>query len=181
MYLIVLYIIFIVLLVMIFGLGWRVRKNIKNYWVNFTTCQKGLFASLLLLQVFQLTISDKLTQDQISVGSQLTLYISLLFSTAILVWLFGKYDQNNNDVNVLTIIMATMGVAIAMIIASSANASIETKLVANIIYLVLPAFVLFLLNQKSELLTKKQSENSEINSKEEIASSSSVNDSDNQK
>ncbi|WP_159070090.1 hypothetical protein [Neisseria animaloris] len=118
----------------------ELMKLLKTKSYRFPTCYILVFVCIVF-QVYSLSICK-----QFSAIYHFLLMVSLIVSAFIILWTFATSLRENTSENKLleaSLVLGIFQVAVSMVIASDSRSSVQLKLIANMIYLSLPALALY--------------------------------------
>lgn len=112
-------------------------------WIEKLYIHKIIAWFLLIIQS-SILIKVDYTKELLTIGSQTLLLYFILLHSSILAYLFGISLQKNEEDNLNhTMFLGIYQVAICMTLSSISPLIFQLKMVANIIYVALPAFVIY--------------------------------------
>lgn len=104
--------------------------------------QYGSFSALVFVLIC-LEISVIMDYGVLSCISNIVCGISMCMATMLLLWMLSKWHERNESLNAVVIVLGIVHVACVMTVVSLPNINPYFKLIANIVYLALPALAVY--------------------------------------
>lgn len=104
--------------------------------------QYGSFSALVFVLIC-LEISVIMDYGVLSCISNIVCGIGMCMATMLLLWMLSKWHERNESLNAVVIVLGIVHVACVMTVVSLPNINLSPKLIANIVYLALPALAVY--------------------------------------
>lgn len=104
--------------------------------------QYGIFSTLVFVLIC-LEISVIMAGDTLSGLHNILSGICMCMATMLLIWMLSKWHERNESLNAAVIVLGIVHVACVMTVVSLPNINPYFKLIANIVYLALPALAFY--------------------------------------
>lgn len=104
--------------------------------------QYGIFSTLVFVLIC-LEISVIMAGDTLSGLHNILSGIGMCMATMLLIWMLSKWHERNESLNAAVIVLGIVHVACVMTVVSLPNINPYFKLIANIVYLALPALAFY--------------------------------------
>ncbi|WP_165088629.1 hypothetical protein [Neisseria yangbaofengii] len=82
------------------------------------------------------------SSEDLSTTSLIVLNVLPIFPSALLLYLFGKWNEQIRPLNEMVVILGSMHISCMMVLASL-PVTVQIKILANLTYLILPAFFIY--------------------------------------
>lgn len=97
-----------------------------------------------------LEISVIMASDALSCLHNILFGICMCAATMLLLWMLTKWHERNETLNAAVIVLGIVHVACVMTVVSLPNINPYLKLIANIVYLALPALAVYEISEGKE-------------------------------
>lgn len=104
--------------------------------------QYGSFSALVFVLIC-LEISVIMDYGVLGCISNIVCGIGMCMATMLLLWMLSKWHERNESLNAVVIVLGIVHVACVMTVVSLPNINLYPKLIANIVYLALPALAVY--------------------------------------
>ncbi|HFC8520170.1 hypothetical protein [Neisseria lactamica] len=104
--------------------------------------QYGSFSALVFVLIC-LEISVIMDYGALSGLHNILSGICMCMATMLLLWMLSKWHERNESLNAVVIVLGIVHVACVMTVVSLPNINLYLKLIANIVYLALPALAVY--------------------------------------
>lgn len=104
--------------------------------------QYGILSTLVFVLIC-LEISVIMAGDTLSGLHNILSGICMCMATMLLIWMLSKWHERNESLNAAVIVLGIVHVACVMTVVSLPNINPYFKLIANIVYLALPALAVY--------------------------------------
>ncbi|WP_118792364.1 hypothetical protein [Neisseria bergeri] len=104
--------------------------------------QYGIFSTLVFALIC-LEISVIMASGALSGLHNILSGIGMCMATMLLLWMLSKWHERNESLNAVVIVLGIVHVACVMTVVSLPNINPYFKLIANIVYLALPALAVY--------------------------------------
>lgn len=131
-----------VIMLLCFFAAWSTFRKIK-------TCYVILFFIGFLLISYEFVLVSEIQKPLTFAYFMKLLYVPIIPSF-IFMFLFGKWGDSHGQFKELLVVLGIIHVAIMMVLASSDGVHFFHKVVANIVYLALPAFFLYQITESKD-------------------------------
>ncbi|SFG87926.1 Uncharacterised protein [Neisseria elongata] len=111
--------------------------------------QYGSFSALVFILIC-LEISVIMASDALSCLHNILFGICMCAATMLLLWMLTKWHERNETLNAAVIVLGIVHVACVMTVVSLPNINPYLKLIANIVYLALPALAVYEISEGKE-------------------------------
>lgn len=128
---------FLLLSLLLFPLRKGFRKLGRQY---------GIFSTLVFVLIC-LEISVIMASGALSGLHNILSGICMCMATMLLLWMLSKWHERNESLNAVVIVLGIVHVACVMTVVSLPNINPYLKLIANIVYLALPALAFYEISQ----------------------------------